>query len=109
MISSSQIRERIAQFLGGLIDLDTFEDWIIASTWNVHRGQSRAAEELTFAVEESLSEYSSGHIDEHALRNELSEILQRENRIVTVGDVPDLKPTWGSLTSAQVVSVSVQL
>jgi hypothetical protein len=76
MISSSQIREQLTRFLNGSIDLATFEEWLLQNTWNIHQGGSDAAESLTFAVEEALSEHSSGHITEQQLRKELHDLVQ---------------------------------
>jgi hypothetical protein len=84
MVSSSQIREKLADFLERRIDLNDFEDWFIQSTWNVHQSGSLAAENLTFAVEESLSEYSSSHINDTELRQEFANLIQRDNVIVHV-------------------------
>ena len=80
MVSSSQIREQLAMFLDGRIDLDAFEDWFVQNTWNVHSSGSRSSEALTFAIEESLSEYSSHHLTEQELRSELQSLLQKENQ-----------------------------
>jgi|GEM_PF-1510803 hypothetical protein len=82
MVSASQIRERILLFLNGQVDLESFENWIIQNTWNVHFSGSQAAEELTFAVEESLSEYSSGHLSAEELRSEFRELLGSEIKTV---------------------------
>src|SRR2546426_6238901 len=62
MVSASDIRNQISHFVSRRIHLDAFEDWIVRETWNIHKSGSDAAEILTFAVEESLSEYSSDHI-----------------------------------------------
>lgn len=87
MVSSSQIRAKLAMFLYGHINLEMFEDWFVQNTWNIHLTGSIASESLTFAIEESLSEYSSRHIDERELHQELSLILHAENKIVEV-DIP---------------------
>jgi len=84
MISGSQIRNFLSMFLDRSIDLEAFEDWFVQNTWNIHLSGSVAAESLTFAIEESLSEYSSRHIDEQRLRKELSQILHAENKVVEV-------------------------
>lgn len=75
MISASQIRERLAALLDGKVSLELFEDWFAQNTLNIHQSGSVAAEDLTFSVEESLSEYSSHHINEQELRDELVQIL----------------------------------
>ncbi len=104
MVSSSQIRERLSMFLEGQIDLEDFEDWFAQSTLNIHLSGSVAAEALTFAIEESLSEYSSRHIDERDLRLELSQILGAENKIVEL-DVR--QPVYSFKYSAPSVFVPV--
>ncbi len=88
MVSSSQIRDRLHLLLSGRINLDSFEDWLVQNTWNIHVSGSVAAESLTFAIEESLSEYSSRHISEQELHHELAEILGSENRVVSISYVP---------------------
>jgi len=76
MVSSSQIREQMARFLDGSIDLTIFEDWLISNTWNIHQDGSEAAESLTFAIEEALADHSSGRMTEQQLRKELYDIIQ---------------------------------
>jgi hypothetical protein len=71
-------------FLGDQIDLDAFEDWFVQNTWNIHLSGSKAAETLTFAIEESLSEYSSGHLDARQLRTELYDIVHRDTQNIVV-------------------------
>lgn len=86
MVSSSQIKFVLAMFLDGNIDLDSFEDWFVFNTWNIHLSGSVDAETLTFAVEESLSEYSSGHISLSQLRHELNEFVHRQNKLFVYRD-----------------------
>jgi hypothetical protein len=88
MVSSSQIREHLSMLLDSQVDLESFEDWFVKNTWNIHLGGSVAAESLTFAIEESLSEYSSRHINEQILLQELSQVLSSENMVFRVEDVP---------------------
>jgi hypothetical protein len=110
MVSSSQIRNRLAMFLDGLIDLDAFEDWFVQSTWDIHLSGSKAAETLTFAVEESLSEYSSGHLNEQQLRNELYDIVHRDTHNIVMNFdalMPQvLVSEFGSASPATVVVLS---
>jgi len=84
MVSSSQIREQLAKFLDGRLDLDGFEDWFVQNTWNIHQSGSRSAEALTFAIEESLSEYSSHHLTEEELRSELRSLVPSEKQAADV-------------------------
>lgn len=105
MVSSSQIKEQLARFLDGQISLDAFEDWFVQNTWNVHLSDSVAAENLTFAVEESLSEYSSQHINEQELRRELSDLIHRENKVLIASTVLH-RATW-EVTSSRPVFAPV--
>ena len=88
MVSSSQIREQMAMLLDKKIDLDSFEDWLVQNTWNIHLSGSVAAESLTFAIEESLSEYSSGHQSEKKLREELDALIGRDNKVLIFRSAP---------------------
>lgn len=106
MVSSSQIREKIEQYLSARIDLDCFEDWYVRATWDMHRWGSRAAELLAFAVEESLSEHSSGHISQDELRRELSDLLVADNRRVAFDQAPIHDWSIEILPVAQNVHVS---
>jgi hypothetical protein len=90
MVSSSQIRKQLAEFLDGQMILAEFEDWFVQNTWNIHLSGSVSAQSLTFAVEESLSEYSGQHISEQSLRRELSRILSAENKVLSIVDAPQL-------------------
>ncbi len=107
MVSGSQIRERLAKFLDNAIDLESFEDWFVKNTWNIHQSGSEAAVSLTFAVEESLSEYSSGHLDYNKLRAELSQLLHAETKSVEFADVPQI--VWSFRSSSPTVSVPVSV
>lgn len=107
MISPSQIRETIAEFLERRIDLNSFEDWIVRYTWNVHKDGSVAAENLTFAVEEALSEYSNRELNENDLRSALSKILGSENKVIEISAMP-YRPKARFRTSAPATLVSVR-
>jgi len=76
MISDSQIREQAKKFLDQEIDLDTLEDWMVRNTWNIHQTGNEAAEQITFAIEESLAEHSSNHISDQQLREELRRLIE---------------------------------
>jgi len=88
MISASQIKNELAFYLAGVLSLDNFEDWFVLQTWNVSNAGSRAAEVVTFEIEEKLSEYSSGYISEKRLREELSNIVQAETKSVKILNLP---------------------
>ena len=86
--------EKIAQMLGGEIDLELFEDWIATETWNIHLGNDFEAQRLAFALELRLSEYSSGHLS-------APELLQQ---IKGIDDEPVSIPISSGMAEANVNS-----
>ena len=109
MVSSSQIRAKLALLLDHQIGLEEFEEWFARNTWNIHQSGSVAAEQITFAIEESLSEYSSRHINEADLRAEFSVILGAENNAVTIKDQPQLVYTFRAAPSVHSVRVPLSV
>ncbi|MGH7744721.1 MAG: hypothetical protein ACREQ5_07900, partial [Candidatus Dormibacteria bacterium] len=71
MIADYAIREQIAYYLTGKLSLDQFEDWLVGKSWDMHRDSDGQSQKLASAVELRLAEYSSGHLDEKHLRDEL--------------------------------------
>jgi hypothetical protein len=71
MIAESQIREKLGRFLSKEISLDQFEDWLVQRSWNMHKSSDEAAQKLASAIELRLAEYSSDHLDETSLYEEL--------------------------------------
>jgi hypothetical protein len=51
---------------------------------------------LAFAIEDTLSEYSSRHISERDLRNELNGLIHRDNKFVTFANVPSVSKVISS-------------
>jgi hypothetical protein len=118
MVSASQIREEIARFLSNSIDLDSFEDWIVQHTWNIHLSGSKSAEELTYAIEQQLSEHSSKLITFKELRQALTNLIHAETLSVYISDTkqltwmvrmtePQAQPAFAFRSSAQSVLASV--
>lgn len=94
MVSASQIKMELAVYLAGVISLDDFQDWVALRTWNVSNSGSKAAEVLTFAIEELMSEYTSEHIPENELRDELGRILRADTKNVQIAYAP--QAIWSS-------------
>ena len=104
MVSASQIREQIALLLEHRIDLNSFEDWIVQNTWNIHLSGSASAEELTFAAEECLSEHSSRRMTDKELYTALGTLVTSNTMVASISDAPHF--SW-HVTSRP--SVRVQL
>ncbi len=76
MISDQDIREKLLAYLSGHLTLDTFEDWIVQNTWNVHQWGSRATRDLAYSIEAKLAEHSGDQISEEVLRKKLAPLTQ---------------------------------
>lgn len=74
MIQENEIRAQLLEYLSRNHNLDEFEDWFVQRSWNMHRDSDPGAQKLVSKIELALSEYSSGHGSEAALRNLLSEL-----------------------------------
>lgn len=75
MIAELEIREKIGRFLSKEMSLDRFEDWLVQRSWNMHKDSEEAAQKLASAIELRLAEFSNGHLDECALRDELRALV----------------------------------
>ena len=84
MITESQIREKVNELLARKIEIDSFEDWLVGSSWNMHRDSDETAQRIANAIELRLSEFSSGHLPEPRLRSELRELLPANSGIMVV-------------------------
>lgn len=82
MITDAQIREHLANYLAGGESLDSFEDWLVEHSWNMHLDSSESAQELVNAIELRLSEHSDGYLPENKLRQELHQFLENFSVIV---------------------------
>ncbi len=86
MIAESQIRQWLARFLNKEVSLDSFEDWLVQRSWNMHVDSSGAAQKLASAIELRLAEYSSGHLDLAQLRRELLPFVSSYTAEISFGD-----------------------
>jgi hypothetical protein len=86
MATEAEIRDRLASYLAGEIELDSFDEWLTGATWNVHQSGDDGAQELTYAIELVLSEHSAGHMTDQRLRERLSELLRRYSASIVIND-----------------------
>ena len=75
MISIAQVFDQLEKLFSDSIDLDEFEDWIALHSWDMHLDSGKEAQELVWAIELGLSEYSSGHIDRLGLMKQFGGII----------------------------------
>lgn len=91
MITEAQIREHLANYLAGSESLDSFEDWLVEQSWNMHRDSSEGAQDLVNQIELRLSEHSDGNLSEDKLKRELHQFL--ENFSITVEEWEEVRVT----------------
>ncbi len=76
MSLEQDIRDHVGLYLNSFLDVDQFEDWCVATTWNVEQSGTEGATDLTFRIESALAEFTSGLTTENELRHTLAPILQ---------------------------------
>jgi hypothetical protein len=67
MISVSEIRMRLVALLAGELSFDAFDEWLTASSWNMHLDSSQDAQSLVGAIELAFAEHNLGHISDSEL------------------------------------------
>ena len=76
MIDGSDIQEQLSRYLGNQISLDEFEGWFVQASWDAHRESDPLAFKLVSAIELKLAEYSSGHLLEADLQEEIRALTE---------------------------------
>lgn len=61
----------MTQYLDSKLSLQEFQEWFASATWDVDRSENISAQDLAYAIELRLAEYTSGHLPEDELRQEL--------------------------------------
>ena len=75
MINENEIRQKLVEVVSKRLSLDDFEDWLVSDSWNMHLDSSRNAQELVWAIELALAEYSNGHLSSDALQEQLKTLF----------------------------------
>ena len=94
MLAYAELRDHLIQFLSGDLPLDSFEDWFVQSSWNMHKDSDLHAQRLAYAVELRLAEYNNGHLPEADLQNELRQLVNS----IPVSESPTVIISTGSST-----------
>jgi hypothetical protein len=75
----AQIRSQIAGYIEGAISLDSFQKWFIPIAWEIEQaGVSSDEVELVNNIELLLAEYTSEHLTEDELRDELRPLAPQQ-------------------------------
>lgn len=98
MISEHEIQLRMVELFEDHASLDEFEDWLVAESWNIHKGGDEMVQRLVGAIELRLSEFSSGHLNESDLLKELELLMPRNPGIsvIRVGPVSNIMSGSGT-------------
>lgn len=74
----AEIRKQLARYLDGEISLDTFEDWFVSHTWNMHLQKPNVVtESLRWDIEDLLAQYTSGsRWTEEDLKTQLRSLME---------------------------------
>jgi len=66
-----EIRDWLARYVEGEITLTEFRDWFEPATWGIEFTGGRSAEQLSYAVELAVAEFTNGHRTEVELKDVL--------------------------------------
>lgn len=92
------IRHQASLYVGGSCSLSQFEDWFLPQVWDVEESDSPDAEDLAKAIMASLSEFSSGLVNEEGLKDQLRPLL----RSALYFDIYEAgQPRWMPVASAR--------
>jgi hypothetical protein len=99
MVKENEIRHRLADALASG-RMDDFEDWFVGESWNVHQFGNVELEKFVYGLELRFAEYSSGHLDGAALREELRGYLGAGSINIGVPPPTVLVRSGSSLTTS---------
>lgn len=84
MISATELKKRLGDWLDGKLSLREFEEWFVPATWDAHKSGDREAESLVDEIELNLSEYTDRVISHEELRTRLRRELANAVRSFAV-------------------------
>ena len=92
MVEVNEVRQKLADYLSlaKKLPLADFEDWFVRNSWDVHKANNPELRELVHSIELRLSEFSSGHLSEQALRKELTPFVTSIRTSVIFGQNANL-------------------
>jgi hypothetical protein len=94
MIEEKDLRARLAAYLQNRLSLDQFEDWLVDTSWNMHRDSAPAVQALVSSIELLLAEYSNGDRTYDELGRELVALASTVETSITI-------PIVGAVTSVR--------
>lgn len=86
MIMDLEIRAKLIKVLQDELPLPEFEDWLAASSWNMHRDSAQVAQDLVSDIELVLFEHSTENRSHGDLIARLGEIADHINFAARVSE-----------------------
>jgi len=95
-----EIRNKLIEYLSSRKTLDDFQAWFIPEIWDIEREDDPELHNLVYSIELRLAEYSSGHLSEEELRQELIPFVVNQRVKLSFGaQQPEITPQ--TLTGSQ--------
>lgn len=86
MIQQDEIRNRLQGYLRGDVALDSFNEWLLISSWDLDEDSNLEVRKLVGDILLEVHEYSSDHLSEAELKKGLGGLV---NHIVFAVEVRD--------------------
>ncbi len=71
MLAYAELRNELVRLAAEEVSLDSFEDWFVQHSWNMHKDSDLLAQRLAYAIELLLAEHDNGQLSERDFRKEL--------------------------------------
>lgn len=71
-----EVRSQLRAVLDGTLDLEAFEDWLVAHSWNMHAVSGQGVVSVVGQVELWLAERSAGHLPDADFRRAIADLLE---------------------------------
>lgn|ERR1700754_2271962 len=107
MINSEELRGQLVSYIANEISFESFEDWLIDRSWNMHKDSEQKLQEMVHEINASIFQYLDGYINEEALKRNLWTLTRDLN--VELVFVPEFRgSTIQQHSSSQAPSYQVQ-
>lgn len=110
MINAHEIREKLALIFRGKLSLNSFEDWFVPNSWNIHKYGSEEDVELVASIHLLFSERDDHILNEQGLRDRLVALARTQTDTLMMNVfVPRIPRPFKTSAPAEFVKVAVQL
>lgn len=95
-----EIRDRLARYVTGEMDLSAFHDWLMQATWGLPQDADASLRELVYKLKLRLAEYTNGHWTEDELMTLLRPFVERYSYSVGVHTLTASSSSFATQTQA---------